>query len=201
MVNWGSSKPFYFIAFDPDDRPNHDVIVSTMYTGNTICARCSGGPTHYEITIPLTLNPAIDNACGQLGLPSDIRADVTSINVSPPHLSSTLTVGLSTNVSRINGPSDSPSLVLSADYMEELIENIITTYDLSQNIDFFEKVLDNLQFLNTMLLQFAIKKHGKKVIDDKYIRIHGKLSCLNPGLNEIMVLYLNFKDDYKQNKK
>lgn len=116
MVNPGSSKPFYFIAFDPEDRANYDVIVSSMYTGNTICARCSGGPTHYEVTIPLTLNPPIDNACGQLGFPSNIRADVTSSHVSPPHLASTMTIDLSTNVSTINSPLDNPSLVFSVDY-------------------------------------------------------------------------------------
>jgi len=111
-----NSRELYAYSFAPGDRANHDVDVLYIYSGYTICARCSGGPTHYEVTIPLTLDPAISSPCGELGLPSDIRAEVTDTEVSPPHIASTMTVSLRTNISRINGPSDSPALILSVDY-------------------------------------------------------------------------------------
>jgi len=111
-----NSRELYVYSFSAEDRVNHDVDVLFSYSGYTVCARCSGGPTHYEVSIPLTLDPAITSPCGELGLPSDIRAEITGTNVSPPHVASTMTVGLSTNISRINGPSDSPALVLSVDY-------------------------------------------------------------------------------------
>jgi len=116
-LNAANSREFYYISFGESDRANYDVDVNPFgYTGNTVCARCSGGPVHYEVMIPLPLDAPIDNTCGQLGLPSDIRFDVTSTNVSPPHLAGTMTVTARTNISRINGPSDNPSLVFSVDY-------------------------------------------------------------------------------------
>lgn len=111
-----NSKELYVYSFAPEDRANHDVDVLYIYSDYTICARCSGGPTHYEVSIPLTLDPAITSPCGELGLPSDIRAEVTDTEVLPPHIASTMSVSLRTNISRINGPSDSPALILSVDY-------------------------------------------------------------------------------------
>ncbi len=112
----GVSKPFYYIAFDTGDTVNYDVSPAFMYPGNNVCTRCSGGPTYDTVTIALPLVAPVDNACGELGLPSDIRFDATSITISPPHLASTMTVTVSTNVARINGPSDNPSIVFRADY-------------------------------------------------------------------------------------
>jgi hypothetical protein len=126
-LNAASSRELYYIAFNEGERVNYDVDVNPFgYTGNITCARCSGGPTHYEVTIPLPLDAPIDNACGQLGLPSDIRFDVTSTNVSPPHLAGTMTVTARTNVTRINGPSDNPSLVFIVDYTGPSDFNAIT---------------------------------------------------------------------------
>lgn len=111
-----NSKELYVYSFGPGDKVNNDIDVLFMYTGNTVCARCAGGPTHYEVTIPVAFDAPVTGACGELGLPSDIRAEVTGTNVSPPHIAGTMTVSLRTNVSRINGPSDSPALILSVDY-------------------------------------------------------------------------------------
>jgi len=77
-----------------------------------------------------------------------------------------------------------------------LIDNIIKSCDLRKNIDLFDRVLDNINFFNSMVLWYAIEEDLEKYYNKKYIRVNHKLSKFNPYSSKLIHEYLGLTVNY-----
>ncbi|NYZ77725.1 hypothetical protein H0O02_05440 [Candidatus Micrarchaeota archaeon] len=131
----GSSKPMTIVAVNSGQAVNHNVNVQPEYGETlddliTICTRCAGGPTHYDLSIPLDgVVCAFENSeCGCMGEPSNVSLEDTEVTVLGPW-SSHISVGTPTlSIATINGLSDNPSVQISFDYTGPTdIDGIVTS--------------------------------------------------------------------------
>ena len=111
------SATLYLVPVNSESYVSYDLSVEDEYNLGKLCIRCDGGPYNVVKEIPLPVGFAVENACGQLGKPINIRFDVTYVyNNLPEWVSDSLTATASMSTDIVTGPDDNPRIVAEYNY-------------------------------------------------------------------------------------
>lgn len=79
-----------------------------------------------------------------------------------------------------------------------VIYSVLENYNLNEDHDFFQIVLDNIIFFNALLIQRIIYKEGKNKLKNPFNRTIYKLSQLNPSFSKVVEDYSYLLDRFKE---